>query len=104
MDFALLLPTVACGVCGTLSLRASKGLRRPVPVVLAVLFFVGATLGLGRLVLTAPVGAVYAVWAGLASVTLLVVDRVVFREPLRAAHLLGVLTILAGVVLIDLQA
>lgn len=103
MDFALLLPTVACGVCGTLALRASRGLRRPVPVVLAVLFFVGATLGLGRLVLNSPVGAVYAVWAGLASVTLLLIDRLIFREPLRRAHVIGVLIILAGVVLIDLQ-
>ena len=103
MNVALLLPTVACGVCGTLALRASKGLRRPVPVVLAVLFFIAATLGLGRLVLTSPVGAVYASWAGLASVTLLAVDRLVFKEPLRRAHVVGVLIILVGVVLIDLQ-
>lgn len=103
MNIALLVPTVACGVAGTLALRASRGLRRPLPVVLAVTFYTLATLGLGRLVLTAPVGAVYAVWAGLASVTLLAIDRFFFREPLRWGHLVGVLVILAGVVLVDLQ-
>ncbi|GGF49947.1 multidrug transporter [Marmoricola endophyticus] len=103
MDLALLLPTVACGVLGTLALRASDGLRRGRPTLLAAVLFVGATVGLGRLTLTSPVGAVYAVWAGLAAVTLLVVDRLVFREQLRAVHVAGVLVVLAGVVVIDLQ-
>lgn len=103
MDLLLLLPTVACGVAGTLAVRASDGLRRPVAVLVAVTFYVGATVGLAHLVRVLPVGAVYAVWAGLASVTLLVVDRVVFHEPLRTRHVAGVLVIVLGVVLVDLQ-
>lgn len=103
LDFLLLVPTVACGVLGTLAVRASKGLRRLVPTALAVALYVGATVGLAHLVETEPVGVIYAVWAGLASVTLLVVDRFVFKEPVHARQALGVAIIVAGVILIDLQ-
>ena len=80
MDYLLLVPTVAAGICGTLATRASRGLRRPVPALVALVSFTAATLGLARLVLTVPVAIVYPVWAGLASVTLLAIDWLVFKE------------------------
>ena len=101
MDYLLLLPTVAVGVCGTLSIRASHGLRRPLPVVVALASYVLATVGLARLVLTIPVGIIYPVWAGLASVTLLLCDWLVFKERLRWTHPLGIFVILLGVVLLS---
>jgi small multidrug resistance pump len=103
MDLLLLVPTIACGVLGTLMLRASQGLRRPGPTALAVAAFVGATVGLARLLLVLPVGPVYAVWAGTASLVLMLVDWLVFEEDLHRRHVSGMLLIVAGVVLIDLQ-
>ena len=103
MDLLLLVPTIACGVIGTLMLRASQGLRRAGPTALAVLAFVGATVGLARLLLVLPVGPVYAVWAGTASLVLLLIDWLVFEEELHRHHVGGMLLIVAGVVLIDLQ-
>lgn len=103
MDLLLLIPTISCGVLGTLMLRASRGLRRWGPTLLAVIFFVLATIGLSRLVLVLPVGPVYAVWAGSASLILLLVDWLIFRERLRSPHVMGILLIVTGVVLIDLQ-
>lgn len=103
MDLLLLVPTISCGVLGTLMLRASRGLRRPGPAALAVAFFVLATVGLARLVLVLPVGPVYAVWAGSASLILLLVDRLVFKEDLGRGQVAGMLLIVLGVVLIDLQ-
>ncbi len=104
MDFLLLIPTVAVGVCGTLSIRASRGLRRGVPVVAALMCYALATLGLARLVRTMPVGVLYAVWAGLASVALLAIDWLVFKERLRWTHPLGIAVILVGVVLLSSEA
>ena len=103
MDLLLLVPTIACGVLGTLMLRASQGLRRLRPTLAAVGFFVLATIGLSRLVQVLPVGPVYAVWAGSASLVLLVVDWLVFDEDLGRRRVAGLLLIVAGVVLIDLQ-
>ena len=97
----MLIPTVASGVCGTLSIRASHGLRRRIPVLVALISYALATLGLARLVLTMPVGVLYAVWAGLASVTLLLIDWFVFKERLRWTHPLGIAVILVGVVLLS---
>lgn len=101
MDYALLLPTVGCGVGGTLAIRASQGLRRTRPLLVAIAFFVLATIGLSRLVQELPVGVVYAVWAGLASATLLAVDFLVFHEPLRRLHAVGLVVVVAGVVLLN---
>lgn len=103
MDYLLLVLTVAVGVCGTLSIRASRGLRRPVPVLVALICYAAATVGLARLVLTMPVGVLYAVWAGLASVTLLAIDWLVFKERLRWVHPLGIAVILVGVVLLSAE-
>ncbi len=74
MDYLLLFPTVAVGVRGTLSVRASQGLRRRKPVLLAMACYALATLGLARLVLSMPVGGVYAMWAGLGSLASLSID------------------------------
>ncbi len=104
MDLLLLLPTIACGVLGTLMLRASRGLRRAGPTALAVAAYVLATVGLSRLLLVLPVGPVYAVWAGSASLVLLLIDWLVFKEELHLRHAGGMLIIVLGVVLIDLQA
>jgi small multidrug resistance pump len=103
VDYLLLLPTVAVGVCGTLSIRASRGLRRPLPIVVALVSYALATVGLARLVLTVPVGIIYPVWAGLASVTLLLCDWLVFKERLRWTHPVGIFVILLGVVLISTE-
>jgi multidrug transporter EmrE-like cation transporter len=104
MDYLLLLPTVAAGVLGTLSIRASRGLRRPLPVVLALVFYSFATFGLARLVQTLAVGIVYAVWAGLASTALLLVDWLVFKEPLRWTHPVGLAVIVVGIALLSTEA
>ena len=103
MDLLLLVPTILCGVVGTLMLRASQGLRRARPTALAVAFFVLATVGLARLLLVLPVGPVYAVWAGSASLVLMIIDWLVFKEDLHRRHVGGMLLIVVGVVLIDLQ-
>lgn len=103
MDLLLLVPTISCGVLGTLMLRTSRGLRRAGPTALAVMFFVLATVGLARLVLVLPVGPVYAVWAGSASLVLLLIDWLLFKEELGRHHVGGMLLIVVGIVLIDLQ-
>lgn len=103
MDLLLLVPTISCGVLGTLMLRLSQGLRRAGPTALAVVAFVLATVGLSRLLLVLPVGPVYAVWAGSASLVLLLVDWLVFKEELHRRQVGGMLLIVVGVVLIDVQ-
>jgi small multidrug resistance pump len=103
VDYLLLVPTVGMGVGGTLALRASRGLRRPGPALMALICFAAATVGLARLVLTVPVGIVYSVWAGLASVSLLAIDWLVFKEQLRWTHPLGIAVVLVGVALLSAE-
>ena len=103
MDLLLLVPTISCGVLGTLMLRASQGLRRAGPTALAIVAFVLATVGLSRLLLVLPVGPVYAIWAGSASLVLLLIDWLVFKEELHRPQVCGMLLIVVGVVLIDVQ-
>ena len=103
VDVLLLVPTIACGVLGTLMLRASRGLRRLRPTLAAIGFFVLATIGLSRLVQVLPRGAGVRGVGGSASLVLLVIDWLVFDEDLGGRRVAGLLLIVAGVVLIDLQ-
>ena len=61
------------------------------------MFYAAATVGLARLVLLMPVGVLYPLRAGLASVTLLAIGWLVFKEPLRWTHPVGIAVILLGV-------
>lgn len=51
-----------------------------------MLFYATANVGLARLVLIMPVGVLYPLWAGMASVTLLAIDWLMFEERLRWTH------------------
>ncbi len=81
------------------SLRATEGFRRPLPLVLYAIFGMASTLLLSRSLERIPLGTAYAVWTALS-----VVGCVLFEigrgrqpgEPLRIAFVLLILAATAG--------
>jgi len=103
MSGVWLASAIAVELVGTLSLRASDGMRKRLwllPMVIAYLlsfFFLSMSLNAGM-----HVGVAYGIWvaAGIAMVALLA--RVIWKDPLTKKMLAGIGFIVAGVVLIEM--
>lgn len=103
MTAALLVFAILAEVTGTLALRQSHGLRRhrwvAVMAVAYLLAFAGLALVLQR---GTPVGVAYGLWAALGIVLTAVAGRVLFRDPLNAPMMWGMVVVLTGVALVEL--
>lgn len=103
MKWVWLVAAVTAEVAATLSLRASGGLRDrrwTAPVVAGyVLAFVFLSLALGA---GMPVGVAYAVWASIGIISVALIARLIWRDPLTARMVAGIAVITVGVVLVEL--
>ena len=104
MIVPVLLLAISSGVSGTLLTRASRGFKRWKFGLLAVLAYALATVLLSWLMQQMPVGAVYAIWTGSASVVLLVIDRLLFSVHIRPLQYVGIFAVLSGVILLSVGA
>ena len=103
MSWVWLLLSIACEVTGTLSLRASDGLRRriwllPVAGFYTLAFvFLGLTLAAGM-----PLGVVYGIWTAIGIVLIALFARAIWKDPLTKRMILGMGLIIVGVLLVEL--
>ncbi len=103
MSWVWLMIAIGFEVTGTLSLRASDGLRKRwwlVPVALSYIVAftcLGLTLRAGM-----PVGVAYGLWTAIGIVVIALAARVIWHEPLTRRMLLGIALIISGVLLIEL--
>lgn len=101
MNWAYLGLAIIGEVIGTSALKASAGLTRPAPSLLAMIAFAVALYFLSLTLRTIPVGIAYAVWSGLGIVVISLIGYFVFGQTLDPAALVGMGLILAGVVVIN---
>jgi len=89
-------------VTGTVALRSTDGLSRPLPLAIVVagygLAFYLLTLTLKELSL----GLTYAVWAGAGTALVAMVGMLALHEPVNAPKLLGLALVIAGIVSLNL--
>jgi small multidrug resistance pump len=98
LNWIILGAAIVAEVIGTLCLKVSDGLARPLPVVGVVVFYVVSFIGLALALRTIDVSIAYAIWAGLGVVLVMLVGVTLFGEPLTAWRLVCVALILLGVV------
>ncbi|GAA1481628.1 SMR family transporter [Gordonia sinesedis] len=103
MTWVWLLLAIAAEVVGTLSLRASDGLRRKRwLLVVAVAYlcafgFLSLSLAAGMLI-----GVAYGIWTAVGIVAVALLARVIWRDPLTPRMIAGMVVIAAGVLLVEL--
>lgn len=104
MNWVLLACAILVEVAATLSLRVAAGGRRRwyVPVVAGyvasfVLLYLALLGGL-------PIGIAYGVWAASGVAITAVAARLLFTEPLTRVMVVGIVTIVVGVLLVELGA
>ena len=103
MSWVWLFVAIAFEVSGTLSLRASNGLRRRlwlIPVGLGYLLsFTSLSLAMQA---GMPVAVAYGVWTAVGIVTIALLARVIWKDPLTRQMMLGIGLIVVGVLLVRL--
>ena len=79
------------------ALKASAGVTRPAPALLAVLAALGSIWLLACAVRTLPLGIAYAVWTGIGALGVSLVGVALFAEPLSPARMLCMALVFAGI-------
>jgi small multidrug resistance pump len=102
--FLLLLLAIASEVAATTALKISDGMTRLVPTIFVVIGY-GTAFWLMSLVLkTTSVGTTYAIWAGLGTAGVAAIGVLWFGEEMGLGRLSGILLIIAGVVVLNMNA
>ncbi|QFZ23802.1 DMT family transporter [Saccharothrix syringae] len=90
-------------VTATVSLKLSEGFSRPIPSIVVVVGYVTAFTALAKVLqLGMPIGVAYAIWCAFGVAAVAGIGAVLFKEPLNATVVVGMLLVIAGVVTIEL--
>lgn len=104
MHWLYLIAAILCEVAGTTAMKASDGLRRPLPTALMFLGYL-ASIGLLSLSLRRlEVSVSYAIWSGLGTALITLVGWVWFHEAMSLGKVVSIALIIAGVVGLNLQS
>ena len=87
-------------VGATSALKASEGMSRLVPSILAFAGYGVAFFCLARAMREVPLGVAYAVWSGVGIVALVVIDYFFYSKGFDIRETIGIVMVLAGVLLI----
>lgn len=102
MVWLTLLAAIVFEVIGTMVLKLSDGMTRPIFTMIALSCYGIAFYLLSVTVQNVPLGVAYALWSGLGVVLVTVLSWYFFKQSLDAAALFGMGLILAGVLVMNL--
>ena len=102
MVYLLLVVAIAAEVVATSLLPRTQGFTMPLPSVVAVAGYGFAAFLLAHVVRSMPVGIAYAIWAGLGTLTVVVIGATFLRQPMSGWQAAGIALIVGGVVLVNL--
>lgn len=96
-----LVATVACEVVATMSIKASDGLTKLAPSMIALIGFTLTTLLLAKVVEVIPTSIAYTVWTGSGSVVVALLGVALFGDRLSLVSCLGIALVVLGVVVLN---
>ncbi len=102
MAYLLLFLAIGAEVLATSALPRSEGFTVLVPSVVAVAGYSLAAFLLALVVRSMPVGVAYAIWAGVGTLTVVLVGAAFLRQPVTGWQAAGIGLIVGGVVLVNL--
>ncbi|MEN9923798.1 MAG: Methyl viologen resistance protein [Actinomycetota bacterium] len=103
MAWLYLAIAVVSEVIGTLALKASDGMSKIVPAITVVIAYLTAFFLMSQTLKTIPVGITYAVWSGLGIVGATLGAYFLFGQALSRQALIGMVIIIIGVVILNLN-
>ena len=102
MAYLLLVVAIAAEVVATSMLPRTHGFTILLPTVVCVAGYGVAAFLLALVVRSMPVGIAYAIWAGLGTLTVVVIGATVLRQPVSLWQAADITLIVGGVVLVNL--
>ncbi|MFE2692122.1 DMT family transporter [Streptomyces mirabilis] len=103
MGYALLAGAIASEVAATTAMKYSEGFSRLWPSLVTVLGYVIAFVLLAQCLKTVQVGTAYAIWAGAGTAVIAAIGMVFLGEALSFTKVAGILLIIGGVVVLNLD-
>jgi small multidrug resistance pump len=98
----LLSLAIGSEVIGTSCLKLSEGFSRPIPTLVVLAAYSSSMLLLSRVVQTIPLGITYALWSGIGIIAIVLVGLLAYKQVPSPGQLLGITTITAGVIIVNL--
>ncbi len=102
MAWVMLAVAITAEVTGTIALKYSNGLTRPVPVVIVALGYLSAIALLSQVAKQLPIAVIYAIWSGIGTATVAAIGFTVLREPVNVFKVVGIALVVCGVVALNL--
>ena len=102
MVYLLLVVAIAAEVVATSMLPRTEGFTVLLPSAVAVAGYGFAAFLLALVVRSMAVGLAYAIWAGLGTLTVVVIGATFLRQPISGWQAAGIALIVGGVVLVNL--
>lgn len=103
IGWVFLAIAILAEIAATTSLRYSNGFNNLVPSIVTVLGYMLAFSMLSQSLRTLDLGVAYAVWAGIGTAVIAVIGIIAFGEPGTLVKTFGLMLIIAGVVMVNLQ-
>ena len=100
----LLFFAIAMEVSGTICMKLSQGFSQLWPSILVFVFYAFSFTASTFALKTIDVSVAYAVWMALGTAIIAVIGMVWFHEPLSPLKVIALLTIITGVVLLNLSS
>lgn len=101
MGYWFLVLAIGAEVIATLALKASNEFSRFYPSALCVIGYLTAFYFLSLVLKTVPVGAAYAIWAGMGIVLIASISALLYKEIPDWPAIIGMVLIIIGVVIIN---
>ena len=103
MGWVYLIVAIACEVVATSLIKSTHGFSRLLPSLVCAAGYAASIALLALAVRHIEVGTAYAVWAGLGTVTVVVIAALFLDEPVTLLKASGVALVVVGVVLLNLS-
>ena len=87
-------------VSGTLCLKLSQGMTRPLPVIGVVVFYLATFVLMSLSLKNLEIGTVYAIWSGAGTALVATIGIIYFGESVHWLKILGLGFIIGGVILL----
>jgi small multidrug resistance pump len=98
-----LLIAVIGEVIGTSALKASNGFSHLFPSIIVVVSYIFSFYLLALSLKTIPLGVGYAMWSGIGTALTIIIGVVVWKEAVSVMNVLGVLLIVFGVIILNVN-
>ena len=99
----LLIGAIISEVFGSTMLKLSQGFKKIIPTILFVAGYAGALIGSSLALEVLELGIVYAIWSGVGTALTVIVGIAYFKERASKNVVVGVLLIIVGVVLLNIE-